>query len=146
MGRCSSLSLINITIKLYHPPPLTNQRLTSQWTTFHPSTNPDNGTIHLIRHNNHYDLLLPQKDQDIGKEKERNKEKDTSKATEKDTNRTRAKGSNKNNERHGHTCITNPNDEEQHKENKKTKDKQLKNKQQGHASGTITRSSLRKKQ
>ena len=151
------------------------------------STNPDNGTVHLIRHNKHYDLLLPQKDQETEKEKEKHKEKDISKETEKATNRTRAKGSshakvnqrlghictttpidetqNKNNERLGHKCITTPNDEEQDKENKKTKDTQLKKKQQGrglgygygnlhdirniidsNTSGTITRSSLRKKQ
>ena len=137
----------NITIKLYHPLPLTNQRLTSQWTTYTPSTRPDNGTIHLVLHNSHYDLLLPQKDQEIENEKEKNKEKDT--------NRTRAKGSShaKVNQRLGHICTTSPNDE------------QLKNKQQGrglgydygnlydigniinsNASGTITRSSLRKKQ
>ena len=55
------------------------------------STNPDNGTVHLIRHNKHYDLLLPQKHQETQKEKQKHKEKETSKAKEKETKKEKEK-------------------------------------------------------
>ena len=144
----------NITIKLYHPLPLTNQRLTSQWTTYPSSTNPGRGTVHLLFHGRaqHYDLLLPL---------------ETTKGIATARNRTQVKRNPRRNPPLGHMCITTPNDEEERKrqkppghtcitndeeEKRKTKSTECRKTQQGkgyrdsNMSGIITRSSQRKKQ